>query len=195
MNSHGAVQPFMALVDDDSHSARLMIRMLLAHGAPSVSWLDGEAIASTELGKLLDDRKATLPGLVIVDLKSSSNATADFVRKLRGMQDGTALLIAFPNVLPVSDAGGCPKRPPARVSKIPPLPTPCGSPEAGRRIGHPKYADPMTGRPPRFPPAAADPATEQEPDAVSLRQTGLPKPAPQVPGFIPGSAAWFIRSR
>jgi response regulator RpfG family c-di-GMP phosphodiesterase len=94
MNSHGAVQPFMALVDDDSHSARLMIRMLLAHGAPSVSWLDGEAIASTELGKLLDDRRATLPGLVIVDLKSSSNATADFVRKLRGMQDGTALLIA-----------------------------------------------------------------------------------------------------
>ncbi len=94
MNSHGAAQPFMALVDDDSHSARLMIRMLLAHGAPSVSWLDGEVTASTELGKLLDDRKATLPGLVIVDLKSSSTATADFIRKLRGMQDGTALLIA-----------------------------------------------------------------------------------------------------
>jgi CheY-like chemotaxis protein len=93
MNSHGAVQPFMALVDDDSHSARLMIRMLLAHGAPSVNWLDSEAVATAELGLLLNDRKATLPGLVIVDLKSSSVATAEFVAKLRGMQDGSALLI------------------------------------------------------------------------------------------------------
>lgn len=94
MNSHGAVQPFMALVDDDSHSARLMIRMLLAHGATSVNWLDSEAVATAELGLLLNDRKATLPGLVIVDLKSSSAATAEFVAKLRGMQDGSALLIA-----------------------------------------------------------------------------------------------------
>lgn len=94
MNSHGAGQPFMALVDDDSHSARLMIRMLLAHGAPSVSWLDGEALATAELGKLLDDSKAALPGLVIVDLKSSSTATAEFIAKLRGMRDGPALLIA-----------------------------------------------------------------------------------------------------
>ena len=94
MNSHGAVQPFMALVDDDSHSARLMIRMLLAHGAPSVNWLDSEATATAELGLLLNDRKANLPGLVIVDLKSSSTATAEFVARLRGMQDGSALLIA-----------------------------------------------------------------------------------------------------
>ena len=94
MNSHGAARPFMALVDDDSHSARLMIRMLLAHGAPSVSWLDGEELASAELGKLLDDKIALLPGLVIVDLKSSSTATAGFIRKLRAMSDGQALLIA-----------------------------------------------------------------------------------------------------
>jgi CheY-like chemotaxis protein len=94
MNSHGAGRPFMALVDDDSHSARLMIRMLLAHGAPSVSWLDGEALAGVELGKLLADSRALLPGLVIVDLKSSSTATADFIARLRGMPDGTALLIA-----------------------------------------------------------------------------------------------------
>ena len=94
MNSHGAGQPFMALVDDDSHSARLMIRMLLAHGAPSVSWLDGEALASAEFGKLQEDSEAALPGLVIVDLKSSSTATAEFITRLRGMPDGRALLIA-----------------------------------------------------------------------------------------------------
>lgn len=94
MTSHGAGQPFMALVDDDAHSARLMIRMLLAHGAPSVNWLDGEVVAGVELGKLLDDKRATLPDLVFVDLKSSSTATADFIRALRQRPDGKGLLIA-----------------------------------------------------------------------------------------------------
>jgi len=94
MASHHTVQPYMALVDDDSHSARLMIRMLLAHGAPSVSWLDGKDVASAELGRLLDDRRATLPALVIVDLKSSSRATADFIRALRGRPNANGLLVA-----------------------------------------------------------------------------------------------------
>ena len=94
MDAFGTGQPFMALVDDDSHSARLMIRMLLAHGAPSVNWLDSDAVATAELGALLNDRRATLPGLVIVDLKFSSAATAEFIAKLRAMRDGTALLIA-----------------------------------------------------------------------------------------------------
>lgn len=88
-----AYQPFLALVDDDSHSARLMIRMLLAHGAPSVSWLDGEAMATSELQKLLEDDTAQIPGLVIVDLKAASTATRDFIAKLRGMRDGKALVI------------------------------------------------------------------------------------------------------
>jgi len=87
-------QTFLALVDDDSHSARMMIRMLLAHGAPSVSWLDGEGMASGELRKLLEDGTATIPALVIVDLKSSSTATQDFVSALRAMPGGDALLIA-----------------------------------------------------------------------------------------------------
>lgn len=94
MDVIGAGQPFMALIDDDSHSARLMIRMLLAHGAPSVSWLNGEILATAEIGKLLDDDRATIPGLVIVDLKASSSATLDFIVKLRGMRDGSSLLIA-----------------------------------------------------------------------------------------------------
>ncbi|MBK8086153.1 MAG: response regulator [Devosia sp.] len=94
MNAFGAGQPFMALVDDDSHSARLMIRMLLAHGAPSVSWLDTELSGAAQIGALLDDERAALPGLVIVDLKSSSTATHDFIARLRGMRDGHTLLIA-----------------------------------------------------------------------------------------------------
>ena len=93
MDAIGTGQPFLALVDDDSHSARLMIRMLLAHGAPSVSWLNGEALATAELGKLLEDDWVSIPGLVIVDLKSSSSATGEFIAKLRAMRDGKALLI------------------------------------------------------------------------------------------------------
>jgi len=94
MDAYIAGQAFMALVDDDSHSARLMIRMLLAHGAPSVSWLDGESLAETELRNVLEDGRAQTPGLVIVDLKASSTATRDFIVKLRGMRDGKSLLIA-----------------------------------------------------------------------------------------------------
>lgn len=94
MDAFGSGQPFMALVDDDLHSARLMIRMLLAHGAPSVSWLNGEALATAELGALLNDDLAATPGLVIVDLKASSTSTIDFIAKLRGVRDGHSLLIA-----------------------------------------------------------------------------------------------------
>lgn len=94
MDAIGAGQPFMVLVDDDSHSARLMIRMLLAHGAPSVSWLNGEALATAEIGKLLENEHAPIPGLAIIDLKDTSNATGDFIAKLRAMPDGHALLIA-----------------------------------------------------------------------------------------------------
>ena len=104
MDVHGAGRPYMALVDDDSHSARLMIRMLLAHGAPSVDWMDGEAMAAADLGKLLENDTAPLPGLVIVDLKSSSSATSDFIVKLRSMRDGRSLLIAA--IAPALDKNG-----------------------------------------------------------------------------------------
>ncbi len=94
MSVYRNIQPFMALVDDDSHSARLMIRMLLAHGAPSVSWLSERALAETTIGTLLDDSSAEIPGLVIVDLKASSGATAEFIRTIRSRPHGSALLIA-----------------------------------------------------------------------------------------------------
>ena len=48
-----------------------------------MDWMDGEAMAAADLGKLLEDDTAPLPGLVIVDLKSSSSATSDFIVKLR----------------------------------------------------------------------------------------------------------------
>src|SRR5690606_30934643 len=72
-------QPFIALVDDDTHSARLITRMLLAHGAPHVHWLDSAEAGASQIGQWLNAGTADLPGLVIADLKSSSGATRDFI--------------------------------------------------------------------------------------------------------------------
>ncbi len=89
-----AEQPFLALIDDDSHSARLMSRMLLAHGAPNIIWLDNVAVAQTTLRSLLANKASQLPGLVVVDLKGSSAATAEFISNLRSMPGGKELVIA-----------------------------------------------------------------------------------------------------
>jgi CheY-like chemotaxis protein len=86
-------RPFLALVDNDSHSARLLTRMLLAHGAPSVRWLDGASAAEAELGPLLADPMAQLPGLLIVDLKASSTATREFIAALRQHKRAAELVI------------------------------------------------------------------------------------------------------
>src|SRR5687768_5705537 len=89
-----APQPFLALVDDDPHSSRLMTRMLLAHGAPSIEVLEGARAAAAKLGPLLADPNAHLPGLVIVDLKQSSNATRDFIAGLVKLPRGNELVVA-----------------------------------------------------------------------------------------------------
>lgn len=94
MTAHLPGQPFMVLVDDDTHSARLMIRMLLAHGAPSVSWMQSEEQAKAELTATLADQRAQLPGLVVVDLKSSSDTTRAFIAALRALPGGEHLLVA-----------------------------------------------------------------------------------------------------
>ncbi len=73
-------QPTIALVDDDYHSARLMTRTLEACGAPSVSRMpDAERAVDVLAGM-------TAPAprfLAVVDLKSSSTATRDFIERLK----------------------------------------------------------------------------------------------------------------
>lgn len=94
MYGNAAGRAHLALVDDDTHSARMMIRMLLAHGAPSVDWLAAADVAEKTF---LDENAGTsgdLPALVLVDLKSSSRATADFISRLRAMPKTADLLIA-----------------------------------------------------------------------------------------------------
>lgn len=94
MNGNAAGRAYLALVDDDTHSARMMIRMLLAHGAPSVDWLAGADVAETTLRDALGRTGTELPALVLVDLKSSSRATAEFVSLLRSLPGAGDLLIA-----------------------------------------------------------------------------------------------------
>ena len=73
-------QPAIALVDDDYHSARLMTRMLEAHGGPQVSRMPDPDVA---VEALADVTPIAGQCMAVVDLKSSSTATRDFVSRLK----------------------------------------------------------------------------------------------------------------
>ncbi len=90
----GTKQPFMMLVDDDGHSARLLTRMLLAHGAPSIQWVESSAEGLSQIKGLLAEPGRTVPGLVIVDLKSSSTAASEFIAAIAGLERSRSLVIA-----------------------------------------------------------------------------------------------------
>lgn len=85
-------QPFLALVDDDEHSARLMTKVLEAHHAPKVHWFEGDAAG--DIGLLLANPYAQLPELLVVDLKTSSRSTAEFIAGIRKLERADRLLIA-----------------------------------------------------------------------------------------------------
>ncbi len=83
----------LALVDDDFHSARLLVRMLVAHGAPSVDWMSDAEAAARQIADALEEDAPQHPGMVIVDLKGSSAATAAFLTRLRALPGGDALVL------------------------------------------------------------------------------------------------------
>jgi CheY-like chemotaxis protein len=87
-------QPYLMLVDDDPHSARLLTRMLLAHGAPSIQWIESSAEGLSQIKSLLTEHGKLLPGLVIVDLKSSSTAASEFIAEIAALERSRNLVIA-----------------------------------------------------------------------------------------------------
>ncbi|HVY50564.1 MAG TPA: response regulator [Devosia sp.] len=91
----GLEQPAIALVDDDFHSARLLTRMLAAHGGPHVERMSDPEAALKALSSGLDGSPANRISMVIVDLKSSSTASQDFIVRLKH---------AAPNLLVVAMA-------------------------------------------------------------------------------------------
>jgi CheY-like chemotaxis protein len=74
--------PYLALVDDDAHSARLLSRMLLAHGSPRIEDFAGVADAVARLTPTLSPGSRAWPSMIIVDLKAHSAANLDFVTAL-----------------------------------------------------------------------------------------------------------------
>lgn len=73
----------LAIIDDDEFSARLLIRKLAVAGAGSVTWLGGVEQCEAALARMLDNASRGAINMLIVDLKSSSTATLEFLRKLK----------------------------------------------------------------------------------------------------------------
>ena len=86
-------QPYLMLVDDDAHSARLLTRMLLAHGAPSIQWVESSAEGLSHIKDVLGGTARHTPGLVIVDLKSSSTAAKEFIAEIAALEGSRMLVI------------------------------------------------------------------------------------------------------
>ena len=91
-------QPAMVLVDDDHHSARLMTRMLAAHAGPVVEHISAPASALETLRGLASVPEDDGPPMVIVDLKSSSSATRDFIAKLKNEAPGLLVVAMSPTL-------------------------------------------------------------------------------------------------
>lgn len=84
-------QPAIALVDDDYHSARLLTRMLEAHGGPQVSRFADPTLALAHLAEAGMRPRSDMQCMAVVDLKSSSTATRDFIAQLK--RDTPELLV------------------------------------------------------------------------------------------------------
>lgn len=90
--------PFVALVDDDQHSAHLLTRMLLAHGAPEIQWYGDASSGRLMLANVLANPTADWPGLLIVDLKAHSEANLEFIGSIQALarQKGVPVVVMVP---------------------------------------------------------------------------------------------------
>lgn len=98
MNDYVDNLPFVALIDDDQHSAHLLTRMLLAHGSPDVQLYGGAEEGRARIQAVLGDVSANWPGLLIVDLKSHSRANLEFVSSIQSLlrQKGVPVVVMAP---------------------------------------------------------------------------------------------------
>ena len=90
--------PFLALVDDDEHSAHLLTRMLLAHGSPDIQCYGGAAEGHAMFASVLANPAANWPSLLIVDLKAHSNANVEFISSIQSLarQKGVPVVVMAP---------------------------------------------------------------------------------------------------
>jgi DNA-binding response OmpR family regulator len=87
--------PFIALIDDDGHSAHLLTRMLQAHGAPEVTHFASASAGEAFLAEVLADPNQEWPGMVVVDLKAHSGANIEFLVRNQALlrQKGVPLAV------------------------------------------------------------------------------------------------------
>lgn len=83
MNDHVDYASFVALIDDDEHSAHLLTRTLVAHGAAGVQSYGDSAAALLRLKAVLSDQTATRPALIVLDLKAHSDANVEFLEAIQ----------------------------------------------------------------------------------------------------------------
>jgi DNA-binding NtrC family response regulator len=98
MTFGAASQPAIALVDDDFHSARLLTRMLAAHGAPHVERMSDPATALETLVAMSAAAPFGDGCLVVVDLKASSTASQDFIARLKHEAPGLLVVAMAPTL-------------------------------------------------------------------------------------------------
>ena len=90
--------PFIALIDDDAHSAHLLTRMLSAHGAPQIRHFATAEAGEAFLAQRLAHVDREWPGVVIVDLKNHSGANLEFLARNQALlrQKGIPLAVMTP---------------------------------------------------------------------------------------------------
>ncbi len=91
-------QPAIVLVDDDYHSARLLVRMLAAHDGPEAERMADPAMALESLAGFAAAASAEDRPMVIVDLKSSSTATRDFIARLKPVAPDLLVVAMAPSL-------------------------------------------------------------------------------------------------
>lgn len=100
MNDYVDYASFVALIDDDEHSAHLLTRTLVDQGAHGVQGY-GDAIAAlVRLKAVLSDASATRPSLIVVDLKAHSGANLEFMGTIQQLtrQSGVPVVVLSPQL-------------------------------------------------------------------------------------------------
>lgn len=95
MNAAANEAAFVVLIDDDPHSAHLLMRMLDGQSGPKVRHYLTEEAGEVFLGTVLNDATADWPSLVLVDLKAHSGANEAFLTRHQAMlrQKGVPLAV------------------------------------------------------------------------------------------------------
>ena len=79
MSNYVNYASFVALIDDDEHSAHLLTRTLVDQGAHGVQSYGDATKALVRLKAVLSDVTAAWPALIILDLKEHSGANLEFL--------------------------------------------------------------------------------------------------------------------